>query len=218
MSLVELKDTLSGVSTFAWMFSVVSIILVFIGWFVTYNNSLKIATRSESKSIIDAIAKILNEVSDLSLEYWVNKSVSPSANPFKRAANSNPFKKKRLESPMGLSTPSAKLFMTAIHGKSIQINKYIDFLRSRGFVISDSFFTQVLIKATMEYEKSFVYSKTYRVTRAQEVASACTDFMMHLYDEFQRNYPPRMPFSICDKIRKLDDDIDKWYQGLYERQ
>ena len=104
--------------------------------------------------------------------------------------------------------------MTSIHGKTIQINKYIEFLRSRGFVISNSFFTQVLIQATMEYEKSFSYSKTYRVTRAQEVASASTDFMMHLYDEFQKKHPPRVPFSLRDKIKKIDDDIDKWYQGL----
>lgn len=218
MSLVELKGTLSGVSSFAWMFSVVSIILVFIGWFVTYNNSLKIATRSESKSIIDAIAKILNEISDLSLDYWVNKSASPNIAPYKKAANSNSYKRKGLRSHTGLTTPSAKLFMTSIHGKTIQINKYIEFLRSRGFVISNSFFTQVLIQATMEYEKSFSYSKTYRVTRAQEVASASTDFMMHLYDEFQKKHPPRVPFSLRDKIKKIDDDIDKWYQGLYERQ
>ena len=40
------------------------------------------------------------------------------------------------------------------------------------------------------------------------------NFMMHLYDEFQRNHPPRMPFSIRDKIRKLDDDIDSGMRGF----
>ncbi|EFF5321259.1 hypothetical protein BBD90_005287, partial [Escherichia coli] len=107
MNTVDIKDTLAGVSTYAWMFSVVSIILVFIGWFVTYNNSLKIATRSESKSIIDAIAKILNEISDLSLDYWVNKSTPP---------DSNPFKKKNFKNSNGLHTQSAKIYLTAIHG------------------------------------------------------------------------------------------------------
>lgn len=208
MSLASIKDTLSGVSTYAWMFSVVSILLVLIGWYITYNNSLKIATRSESKSIIDAIAKILNEISDLSLDYWVNKSTLP---------HTNPFKKIGMKSQIGLSTSSAKVYVTAIHGKALQINKYLGFLRTRGFIISDSFFTQVMIKATIECEKSFQYSKTYRVSRAQDVSGASTDFMMHLYDAFQKNHPPRMPVTINDRVKALDHKIDTWYQGLYER-
>ncbi|EOE6861949.1 hypothetical protein ACKS2F_000089 [Cronobacter dublinensis] len=208
MNLSDFKDTLSGVSAYAWMFSVVSIILVLIGWFVTYNNSLKIATRSESKSIIDAIAKILNEISDLSIDYWVNKSVTP---------NTNPFKKVSVKSTRGLTTPGAKLYLTAIHGKSIQINKYMNFLRNRGFVISDSYFTQVYISATLDYEKSFEYSKSYRVTRAQEVSIASTEFMMHLYDAFQDNHPPKIPVSLIQKLKEFDEKIDVWYQGLYER-
>ena len=218
MSIVALKNTLSGVSSYAWMFSVVSIILVLIGWLVTYNNALKVATRSESKSIIDAIAKILNEISDLSLDYWVNKSVGPTSNPFQKKGKYNMLLNKGFKPRRGLTTPSAKLFLTAIHSKTIQINKYMEFLRSRGFVISDAYFTQVLIKATMEYEKSFEYSKSYRVTRAQEVAVASTDFMMHLYDAFQINHPPRAPISIFQKIKQIDEEIDNWYRGLYERQ
>ncbi|HBA8275030.1 TPA: hypothetical protein J1063_003683, partial [Escherichia coli] len=170
MSLSEIQDTLSGVSSYAWMFSVVSITLVFIGWYVTYNNALKVATRSESKAIIDAVAKILNEISDIAIDYWVNKSTPPDF---------NPFKKKELKSFVGGVTPSAKLYLTAIHAKSIQINKYMEFLRARNLAISDSYFTQVLIKATIDCEKSYQFNKSYRVIRAQDVTSASTEFMMH---------------------------------------
>lgn len=207
MSLSSIKDTLIGVSPYAWMFSIVSIMLVLIGWYITYNNSLKVATRSESKSLIDAVAKLLNEISDLSLDYWVNKSA---------LLNSNPFKRLGMKSPTGLTTPSAKVYVTAIHGKAIQINKYLEFLRARGFVISDSYFSQVMINATIDCEKSYRYSKTYRVSRAQDVSGASTDCIMHLYDAFQENHPPRISYSIRERIKALDDEIDAWYQGLYE--
>ncbi|HAZ3474668.1 TPA: hypothetical protein J1Y50_003880 [Escherichia coli] len=206
MSLSEIQDTLSGVSSYAWMFSVVSITLVFIGWYVTYNNALKVATRSESKAIIDAVAKILNEISDIAIDYWVNKSTPPDF---------NPFKKKELKSFVGGVTPSAKLYLTAIHAKSIQINKYMEFLRARNLAISDSYFTQVLIKATIDCEKSYQFNKSYRVIRAQDVTSASTEFMMHLYESFQKSHPPRIPINIFRKIKSINDEIDAWHQSLY---
>ncbi|EPK1029426.1 MULTISPECIES: hypothetical protein [Klebsiella] len=208
MNFSYLKDTLSQVSSYAWMFSVVSIILVFIGWFITYNNSLKVATRSESKSIVDAISKILNEISDLSLDYWVNQSFPPKSNPYVR---------KTPKMIGGGVTPGARLYLTAIHGKSIQINKYVIFLKSRGIFISDDFFSQVYLKATFECEVSYRYNKGYRVQRAQDVSSACVEFIMHLYDSFQENHPPRKPVFILKKLKYLDEKIDAWYQGLYER-
>lgn len=209
MNVAELKDALTGVSTYAWMFSVVSIILVFIGWFITYNNSLKIATRSESKSIIDAIAKILNEISDLSLDYWVNKSTPPE---------SNPFKKKSFKNSKGVHTPSAKIFLTAIHGKSIQINKYIKLLEERGLTITISYFSSVIDEATMECEKSYCFNKSYRVLRAQSVSSACVEFMMHLYNSFQENHPPRRPVYILKTLKQWDCYLDEWHSELCGRQ
>ncbi|EFM0342560.1 hypothetical protein CK20_004983 [Escherichia coli] len=209
MNTVDIKDTLAGVSTYAWMFSVVSIILVFIGWFVTYNNSLKIATRSESKSIIDAIAKILNEISDLSLDYWVNKSTPP---------DSNPFKKKNFKNSNGLHTQSAKIYLTAIHGKAIQINKYINLLDERGIKITISYFSNIIDEATMECEKSYCFNKSYRFFRAQNVSSACVDFIMHLYDSFQKNHPPRKPVYVLKTLKQLDCYLDKWHNELCGRQ
>ena len=53
------------INTLFWIAIIVtillSIVLVFIGWAVTYNNSAKLATRSESKSLVDALSKLLNE-------------------------------------------------------------------------------------------------------------------------------------------------------------
>ncbi|MCC3745285.1 hypothetical protein LLQ46_00280 [Rouxiella badensis] len=208
MQKVTFWGYLAEVSPYAWMFSLTSVILVLIGWLVTYNNSLKIATRSESKSLIDAVAKLINEINDLSIDYWVNKSTKP---------NSNPFKIKGYKNNKSYVTPGSKLFITTIYGKASQAVKYIDFLKERGLKIESTFLSDVIAKSTLECEKSFTFSKGYRNDRAQDVSSQSVIFMMHLYDAFQKVHPPKKSISIIGTVKRYLREVDNWFDELEGR-
>lgn len=208
MQKVTFWGHLADVSPYAWMFSLTSLVLVLIGWMVTYNNSLRIATRSESKSLIDAVAKLLNEINDLSIDYWVNKSLKP---------NSNPYKHKGYKSSTSYSTPGSKLYITTIYGKASQTVKYIEFLEKRGLKIKSTVFSDVIEKSTLDCEKSFTFSKVYRNGRAQDISSQSVIFMMHLYDSFQDTYPPKKSISIIGSIKNYFRGIDDWFNELEGR-
>ena len=47
----------SEIQSNTWIFSIGSILLVFIGWKVVYHNAKKIATRSESKALVDHVLR-----------------------------------------------------------------------------------------------------------------------------------------------------------------
>ncbi len=50
----------------------ISIILVIIGWRVIYNNAKKLATRTETKSLIDEVIKLTNELEGITIDYWLS--------------------------------------------------------------------------------------------------------------------------------------------------
>lgn len=208
MEKVTLWGHLAQVSPYAWMFSLTSLFLVFIGWLVTYNNSLKIASRSESKSLIDAVAKLINEINDISIDYWVNKSNKPIINPFKKK-NTNIYKSS--------VTPGSKLFITTIYSKANQTVKYIEFLQKRGLQIEIEKFSEVLMISMLDCEKSFSFSKSFRNERAQAISLQSVSFMMYLYDKFQILHPPKKGFSIIRSIKKYCHETENWYKDLEGR-
>ncbi|HDU2391850.1 TPA: hypothetical protein RE084_003009 [Klebsiella pneumoniae] len=63
----------SEIQSNTWIFSIGSILLVFIGWKVVYHNAKKIATRSESKALVDHVLKLSNESVDIAIKYWSSK-------------------------------------------------------------------------------------------------------------------------------------------------
>lgn len=205
---VTLWGHLAQVSPYAWMFSLTSLFLVFIGWLVTYNNSLKIASRSESKSLIDAVAKLINEINDISIDYWVNKSNKPVV---------NPFKKNKLKINKSSVTPGSKLFITTIYGKAKQTVNYIEVLQKRGLQIEIEKFSELLMLSMLDCEKSYSYSKNFRNDRAQDISSQSVTFMMYLYETFQLLHPPKKGFSIIMSIKKYCHETDEWYKDLEGR-
>lgn len=56
---------------FSW-FSLLSPFLVIAGWLVVYNNAKRLATRSETKSMLDDAIKIINEIESISVTYWLS--------------------------------------------------------------------------------------------------------------------------------------------------
>lgn len=51
---------------------IVGLTLVIIGWRVIYKNAKKIATRAETKSLVDDIVKIFNELESLTVHFWLS--------------------------------------------------------------------------------------------------------------------------------------------------
>ncbi|WP_419244253.1 hypothetical protein ACN08P_17340 [Photobacterium leiognathi subsp. mandapamensis] len=49
----------------------VSLLFVIIGWSIVYNNAKKLATRNETKALIDDTVKVINQLEDLTVTYWL---------------------------------------------------------------------------------------------------------------------------------------------------
>lgn len=117
----EQPGLLDLVAQNTWVFSLASIVLVFIGWAVTYNNSAKLATRSESKSLVDALSKLLNEVSDLAIDYWLDRCKSPKP----VIKNMNGIK---IKTKIKHDEASSQMFIMTVFTKINQSIKYIELL------------------------------------------------------------------------------------------
>ncbi|WP_297207407.1 hypothetical protein [uncultured Pluralibacter sp.] len=189
-----------------WMFSLTSIVLVFVGWAVTYNNSVKLATRSESKSLVDSLCKLIHEISDISIEYWLNKS----------------HKQKNINRKNGIRQTvkhfddgtQSRLFVMNVFAKMNQSVKYIELLDGRGIHIDKSVFPLFLSKVTLDCEKSISLSPQERAARVQEILAYSQESMNHIYTVFQNHHRPSKPLRPLYFMRQKWKEIEKWYDDL----
>ncbi|GKW34872.1 hypothetical protein PEC730217_36520 [Pectobacterium carotovorum subsp. carotovorum] len=149
-------------SEYAWVISSVGLVLVFIGWQVVYFNAKKLATRSESKSAIDHLIKILNEISDFSCTYWLSG---------------------------GKSTSDATFYLFSIMSKVTQSYEFVKILQRRGISISDEYLTNVSMGATLDCEAVSGFSPDELTAHAQEVMERCMSMISHIYQQFEDRYP-----------------------------
>ncbi|MFA0263182.1 hypothetical protein AB4497_12055 [Vibrio cyclitrophicus] len=61
--------TLTILSNYSWL---LSLVIVMVGWYVIYRNACKIATRSESKALVDTALSQLESATKLALDYWLS--------------------------------------------------------------------------------------------------------------------------------------------------
>ncbi|HBU6575460.1 hypothetical protein [Citrobacter amalonaticus] len=201
----EQQGLLDLVAQNMWVFSLASIVLVFIGWAVTYNNSAKLATRSESKSLIDSLCKLVNDISDISIDYWLNKS----------QANKKSCKNKHGIRIIHTGDDSvSQLFIMNIFAKMNQAVKYIELLEGRGIKFDKKVLPMLLSKVTLDCEDAAKMTQAKRAARVQEILAISQDTMNHIYITFQNNHPPSRPFNIFKIISLKWEDIYKWYKQL----
>jgi hypothetical protein len=191
------------ISKYAWMFSLTSIVLVLIGWRVVYGNAKKLATRSESKSLIDATSKLVNEISDLSIEYWLIECKKTS----KPKIKSGYFKNRNKEKVSNES----RLYVMNIMAKASQASRYIEILKKRGLELDNKHLAMVCEKATLDCEMAHRFSVTSRATRAQETMAACMDTLASMYVSFEHRHPPTSESSVAASIKDKLDALDQWH-------
>jgi hypothetical protein len=195
-------------SHYAWIFSLTSIALVFLGWRVTYHNATKLATRSETKSLVDAVTKLVTDISDISMGYWLEKC--KSSKPFKPVKRVNP----RWRKNQAVTPEDTHLFIMHIMAKATQAQHYIAFLKKRGIHLDDKLLTDVCVKATLDCERSCDFSHVQRAIRAQEVMDACVAVLSNLYSAFQESHPPLLEDSFLSFFFGVNEDVDRWHDDV----
>ena len=192
---------------YGWCVGLISVCLVLLGWRVTYKNSVKLATRSESKALIDAINKIINDISDASLTYWLKSSNKKTQSAKK--AKIHRYKKKADDT----ATESSAYLMNIL-AKTNQAYKLINILQSRGIFVENKLMSDVIEHATLDCETIDLFSKEDRAVKAQEVIHSCMLVTEGLYDKFQSFYPPINSESVSAKVRRAFKMLDKWHESI----
>lgn len=190
---------LSEISKYAWMFSLTSIFLVFLGWKITYKNQMKMATRSESKSILDSLAKVINEIADISISYWLKK-----CSELAMAEENNLIK----------SEAASAEYIMAVLAKSRQAVEYFDLLNSRGIDLQKSQVADVLEKCTLDCETAMKRTSGDRAMRMNEIMDVCMSILEACYSRFHEIYPPSSHQTSVSMIKNKLNEMDAWYKNL----
>lgn len=186
---------------YAWMFSVTSIALVFVGWWVTYCNAMRIATRSESKSIVDSLTKLVSELADISIDYWLKKVSHITPPP---------------ESLHGSVVPvEAAEYLTVLLAKASQAGHYFKLLNIRGIEADASKLSAVLEKTSLDCEIAYCQSASERCVRANEIMSVCMEVIEDIHSNFQAAYPPSKHISPIVWYKSKVKEIEEWHASMY---
>ncbi|CAM3694000.1 hypothetical protein BS639_11010 [Rouxiella silvae] len=154
-------------------------ILVLIGWKVVFYNARRIATRSESKSIVDSLVKVINEINDVSVDYWVPKT-------------SDEFQK----------------YLLTVSAKSSQFQHYVNVLSNRGVKLDVALLSVIADDATLDAEYASAMTDEERIQKAHLVVESSMSGLRHIFSCFENAYPPVTEiemyeyFSWCDDAHK----------------
>ncbi|HDT6508808.1 TPA: hypothetical protein QFV83_002146 [Klebsiella aerogenes] len=192
------------IGQYSWCITLVGLGIALFGWRVAYNNSIRLATRSESKSIIDSVSKLVIEISDLSIDFWLNKSspidinVSVEQQDRERVAKAN----------------QSSTFLFNVLAKAQQISKLSEVLALRGLSIPDNLLSSVMEKTTLDCETAYQLDANLRTIRSQEIVSACMEVIHSLYETFQFYHPPAKQETFWQKLTRKRSEVGDWYDGI----
>ncbi|HDL3604576.1 TPA: hypothetical protein PW806_001476 [Citrobacter braakii] len=202
------SDGLLGlVAQNTWIFNFAGVVLVFVGWYVAYNNAAKLATRSESKSLVDALSKLLNEVSDLAIDYWLDRCKSPKS--VVKIVNGI-----KIKTQIKHDEVSSQMFIMTVFTKINQSIKYIELLDARGIHIENSFIADFLTKVTLDCETAHNMTQQERASRVQEILSLSSEAMNQVYSQFQNNHLPSKPLHLLKLLKEKWSVVEKWHKSL----
>lgn len=178
-------------SQYTWILSVISILLVFISWGVVYSNAKKIATRSETKSLIDNLIKTIDGISDASVDFW-------------------------LTMPNEIVKDQVKIhrYSLLISSKMAQASCFFQFIKARGVCVSDELLAEMNDKATLNCEEVFTLGEEESAVRAQEIKEKCTAAIEHLFFQFEETHPPSSHKSIKQHFTDTSTYLSTWASSL----
>lgn len=150
-------------TTVTLIFSLLGPALVLLGWKVVFFNAKRIATRSETKSIVDSSVKLVNEIAELSVGFWVPKK------------DNNDEDRK---------------FLLSVLAKSSQLQRYINILSKRGVRLDLGLLSSIADDATLDAEYASGLNGFDREIKAQTVVESCMGGVLHIFEKFEEVYPP----------------------------
>jgi len=155
----------SDIQSNTWVFSLGGLLLVFIGWKVVYHNAKKIATRAESKALIDHMLKINNEAVDIAIKYWSSENDADYSS-------------------------SARAYTISFGAKISQALNFIGNLKKRDIDINYDLVALFQNDATLYVEKKSTMTPEEKHEKCQLIVDSSLVFIEHIYNEFEKTHPP----------------------------
>jgi hypothetical protein len=136
-----------------------------IGWFIVYRNARRLATRSETKSFIDDLMKLVAEIEKVAVDFWLAES------------------EKRTEH---------RHFQMLMLAKLELLDQKIKIIQERSIVIEElvehvGFFHDGIL---LDCERVGSMTLDTRIEKANEVLSYGKEIQTSLYKKFANKYPP----------------------------
>lgn len=151
-------------SKYSWVFTIsVSVLFVVVGWIVVYWNAKKLATRTETKSLLDKAIAQLESITVLATDFWLGTR--------KDRVDEDHFQ---------------LLFMAQISRLGLTINV----LNERGLKISYDLLAELTSKSTLQCELANSLDKKTCHLRGHEINEFSMRLTSHMLDSFQSIYPP----------------------------
>ncbi|KKA43416.1 hypothetical protein [Salinivibrio sp. KP-1] len=141
----------------------ITTILIILGWAVIYSNAKKIATRSETKSLLDRALEQAELCSNFATDFWLpGSSVQPDPDHFQL------------------------VFMTQIS----RLNVTIKALEHRCIKVDSGLLAKFITHSTLNAEQMSEFGKTKRNEKGLQINHACMRLTESLIAEFDRRYKP----------------------------
>ncbi|MBE0456196.1 MAG: hypothetical protein ACTJIB_00480 [Pseudoalteromonas prydzensis] len=137
-------------------------LLVIIGWRILYLNAKKLATRTESKAILDSIIKIYEEIDKLVVDFWLGD----------------------------LTEQDPESYLMIIMAKFETLNNRTNDLHSRNVDIDKSALNEYYSALTLncEYRNSITQSEC--TVLAQNILNTSRQNISNLYINYSKTYKP----------------------------
>lgn len=143
--------------------SFISIVLVIVGWIVIYRNARKIATRAETKSLLDDLFKVLDSIENLATTYWLSG------------------RKNRIDSDE---------FTLLFNAKLLTLHSRLELLSNRKVDTSDIDLSSLAELVTMDCEDVDRKTDNDKRVRVQLILDHINSSSVKLYSKFQQANKP----------------------------
>ncbi|WP_417707144.1 hypothetical protein [Rheinheimera aquimaris] len=152
------------VSKYSWIFTICSSVLfIVIGWAVVYWNAKKLATRNETKSLLDKAISQLESLTVLATEYWLGG------------------RKERLDDDH---------YQLLVMAQISRLGLTLNILNARGLGISFDLLAHLTTLTTLDCEKANTMEKSLCHTRGHELNNVSMELTNHFINAFQNKYAP----------------------------
>lgn len=153
-------------SDLSFIFTIVPLILVVVGWRVIYSNSKKLSTRSETKSIVDDVISIVADLEKLVVEYWLSG------------------RQQRMDSNRYLLEVNAKLQMLVCR---------LNIANDRNLKVDRSEIGNLSTLMTLNCEDVDRQQESDKREQVQLFLESSNEFVQKVYDNFHELYKPTSP-------------------------